>query len=82
MKAINVSKSERELNALLEQARQENLIIRTPDGHEFILAEIKDFDRALELTRQNEELMRLLNRRGKQTATISLDDARSRLDVN
>ena len=60
MKTITVSSRARTLNALLKQALQENLILRTADGHEFLLAEIADFDREIELTRQNEELMQLL----------------------
>ena len=34
------------------------------DGCEFILAEIDDFDREIELSRQNEQLGRLLDSRG------------------
>lgn len=82
MKTITVSPRARTLNALLKQALQENLILRTADGHEFLLAEINDFDREIELTRQNEELMRLLDRRGQEKATISLAEAKAQLGVD
>ncbi len=82
MRTIKVSSRARTLNALLKQALQENLILRTQDGHEFILAEIDDFDREIELTRHNDELMRLLDARGQEKATISLAEARARLDAN
>ena len=82
MKTITVSSRARTLNALLKQALQENLILRTADGHEFLLAEIADFDREIELTRQNAELMRLLERRGQEKATISLAEARARSGVD
>lgn len=82
MKTITVSPREKKLNALLKQALQENLILRTADGHEFILAEIDDFNREIELTRQNEQLMRLLDVRGQEKATISLAEARARLDAD
>ncbi len=81
MKTITVSPHARTLNALLKQALEENLVLRTGDGHEFVLAEIDDFDREIELTRQNRELMRLLDSRGREKATISLAQARSRLGV-
>ena len=55
MKTITVSRRARTLNALLKQALEENLILKTEDGHEFVLAEIEDFDREIELTRQNDE---------------------------
>lgn len=81
MRTITVSRRARILNALLKQALEENLILKTEDGHEFVLAEIEDFDREVELTRQNDELMRLLDKRGQEKATISLSEARARLGI-
>ena len=80
-KTVTISSRARTLNDLLKQALQENLILRTADGREFILAEIDDFDREIELTRQNKEFMRLLDRRGQEKATISSADARRRLGI-
>jgi hypothetical protein len=82
MRTITISPRARTLNALLKQALQENLLLRTAEGHEFVLAEIDDFDREIDLTRQNEELMRLLDRRGQEKATISLAEARVRSGVD
>jgi hypothetical protein len=79
MKIVTLSSEKRSLDDLLKQASQESLILRTTDGREFILAEIDDFDREIELTRQNEELMRLLDARGQEKGTVSLADARARL---
>jgi hypothetical protein len=81
MKTITISRRARSVNALLEQARRHNLILRSPDGHEFILAEVDDFDREIELTRQNKELMALLDQRGKQTKTIPLDEVKTTLGL-
>jgi hypothetical protein len=82
MRTITISPRARTLNALLKRALQENLILRTAEGHEFVLAEIDDFDREIELTRQNEELMRLLDHRGQEKATVSLAEARVRSGVD
>jgi hypothetical protein len=82
MKTIVVSKRARSINALLKQAGQENIILRTADGREFILAEINDFDREIELTRQNKKLMEFLDRRAKQTKTISLEEAKVQLGLS
>lgn len=79
MKTVTVSPREKALSALLKQALQENLILKAVDGHEFILAEIDSFDREIELTRRNEQLMRLLDARKQEKATISLAEARARL---
>lgn len=81
MRTVIVSSRSRTLKALLKQALQGNLILRTVDGHEFILAEIDDFEREIELTRKNKKLMRLLDRRGRQRATISSPEARARAGV-
>ena len=81
MKSIAVSPRARSLNALLTQALDENLILKTEDGREFLLAEIDNFDREIELTRQNKELMRLLDQRGREKATVSIQEARARLGI-
>ena len=81
MKTIKVSKQARTLIALLKRARNENVILRSPEGDEFILAEIDDFSREIELTRQNKQLMKLLESRAKEKATISLEETKRRLDL-
>jgi len=81
MKTIKVSPQEKTLQALLKRASQENLILRAPDGREFIVAELDDFDREIELQRQNKEFMRFLDERGKEKATISAEEARRRLGL-
>ena len=82
MKTVKVTLRSRVLKALLMQARRANLILRDPDGREFILAEINDFDREIELTRKNKELMKLLDERGKQTSRIPLDHVKAELGLD
>jgi len=81
MKTVNVSAREKTVNTLLREAQKEGLILRSPDGHEFILAEIDDFNREIELTRQNQELMKLLDERGKQTKTIKAAGVKRQLGL-
>ena len=81
MKTIPVSRRARSLYAILDSARQENLILSLPDGTEFILAEIDSFDHEIELTRQNQQLMSLLEQRAKQTKRVSLAEARKLLGL-
>ena len=81
MKTIKVSQRSKTLNALLKQARRENLILRSADGQEFILAEIDDFDREIKLTRRNRAFMKLLDARARPTKTVSLAEAKRRLGV-
>jgi len=44
-------------------------------------SKIDDFDREIELTRKNKKLMALLERRARQTKTISLEDAKAQLGL-
>ena len=82
MRTVSISTRSKRLNALLRQARKENIILRTDDGVEFILAEIDDFNREIELTRQNKKLMKLLDARAKQTKTVPLAQAKTELGLN
>ena len=81
MKTIKVSKQAKALNALLKRARNGNVILRSAEGEEFILAEIDDFNREIELTRQNKQLMKLLDSRAKQKETLSLEETKRQLDI-
>jgi hypothetical protein len=66
---------------LLKKAREENVIIRSAEGDEFILADIDDFNREIELTRENKKLMKLLESRAKQEATVPLQEVKRRLGM-
>jgi len=81
MKTITISRRARSLTALLKRVRGENVILRSPEGEEFILAEVDDFNREIELTRQNRALMKFLDARARQTETVSSKQARALLGL-
>jgi hypothetical protein len=81
MKTITISRRARSVHALLKRARRENVILRSPEGEEFILAEVGDFNREIELTRQNRALMKFLDARARQTETVSFEDVKSLLGL-
>jgi hypothetical protein len=81
MKTITISRRARSVHALLQRARRENVILRSPEGEEFILAEVEDFNREIELARQNRALMKFLEARARQTETVSLEEAKSLLGL-
>jgi hypothetical protein len=66
---------------LLDQARNEDLIVRLADGSEFILVAIDDFDQEISRTRNNPKVMALLQARARQTATIPLNEVKTRLGL-
>ena len=81
MKTITISRRARSVHALLKRAHRENLILRSPEGEEFILAEVDDFDREIELARQNRALMDFLEARAGQTETVSFEEAKTLLGL-
>ena len=81
MRTITVFPEQDRVDALLTQAMQENIILKTIDGREFLLAELDDFEHEIELTRENQDLMRLLDERRQEVASISLAEVRERLGI-
>jgi len=74
MMTVTITGGSAEIRVLLEQARDEDVIVRTDDGSEFLLIVIDDFDHEIARTRRNEKLMALLDTRARQTWTITLDE--------
>jgi hypothetical protein len=81
MKTVKLSTRAKSINVLLKKAQKGGLILRSPEGHEFILAEIDDFNREIELTRQNKSLMKSLDERGKQNRTFKATDVKRQLGI-
>ena len=82
MKTVSISTKAKTINLLIKKAQRGGLILRSPEGQEFILAEINDFKREIELTRQNKALMRLLDARGKQTKTFKASDVKKQIGLD
>lgn len=81
MKTLNVSDELTSVKDLLDLASGENVILTTSEGREFILAEIDDFDRELELIRENDELMEFLRLRSSEDKTFTLSEVREKLGL-
>jgi hypothetical protein len=79
MKAVTITGDSGEIRALLEQARDEDVIVRMDDGSEFLLSAVDDFDHEIARTRRSEKLTALLDERAGQTRTIPLEEVRRRL---
>jgi len=82
MKTVNIPAQAKTVTSLLKKAQRGGLILRSPKGHEFTLAEIDDFNREIELTRRNKALMKMLDARGKQTKTFKSSDAKKQLNLD
>jgi acid stress-induced BolA-like protein IbaG/YrbA len=82
MKTITIPAQAEEINTLLEQARQEDVLVRASDGTEFMLTAVDDFDEEIARTRRSTKLMALLDERAKQTQTIPLDEVKRQLGLS
>jgi hypothetical protein len=81
VKTIDFAQAPPDVAQLLDQARDEDLIVRLADGSEFLLVALDDFDQEIARTRNNPKLMALLEARAKQTETIPLDEVKRRLGL-
>ena len=81
MKTIRIPPQSTDLNALLEEARREDVILRAPDGSEFMLTAVDDFDWEIVQTRRSTRLMALLDERAQQENTVPLDEVRRKLGL-
>ena len=79
MKTIGLTEGALNLEGVLGMASQENVILRMEDGREFVLAEVDNFDREVELTRKNQELMNFLDERSNDQGVFTVEQAREQL---
>jgi hypothetical protein len=81
MKTVSIPAQSTEIDALLDDAREDSLLVRTADGSEFVVTPVDDFDLELVRTRQNDKLMALLDERARQTACVSLEEVKRQLGL-
>ena len=82
MKTVSISQDSNEVNALLAQARDDDILVQTADGTEFVVSIVDDFDHDIARTRQNTKLMALLEERAKQTESVPLTEVRHLLGLS
>lgn len=81
MKTLNMSKRSRAVKALLDQARDEDLVVRAEDGTQFLIQAIGEFDREIEKQRRNKKLMAFLDECAKQTEWTPLAKVEKELRI-
>lgn len=93
MNVITVPAEDKMLNKLLEQARQDGLILETVDGQRFMLISVEDwigfevgegddFEHEVELTGQHKALMEFLDERRSKNKRISLAKIKEQLGLD
>lgn len=80
MKTVDLTTSSN-LKDLLDLARKEAVLLKTPEGREFILAEVDDLEDEVASVRQNRELLEFLDQRSREKGALSLDQVRRQLGL-
>ena len=81
MKTIELSQVRGGLDEVLNLAAEENVVLTTTDGRQFIVAEIDDFETEVRLVRENRQLMEFLRQRSAPGKTYTLDEVRKELNL-
>ena len=81
MKTIDLSEILPTLMEILDQADEDTIILKTPEGREFLLAAVDNFAQEVALVGQNEELMQFLAQRSKEKKRYTLSQVREQLNA-
>jgi len=80
MKTIDLKKEKLDLDGVIKIARREPVLLVTPDGKEFCIAEADDFDREVEALRGSQAFQRFLDERSASTKRITLEEIEAEID--
>jgi hypothetical protein len=82
VKTVSVPKGSRTVKALLDQARDEDVVVRTDDGTQFLIRAMDEFGREVERQRRNKKLMAYLDQCAQETEWIPLAEVERRLRLS
>lgn len=80
MKAIDLEKELLDLEAVIKLANQEPVLLVTPGGKEFCLAEADDFAQEVETLRGSPVFQRFLDERSASTRRIPLAEIEAEIE--
>ena len=74
MKTVNLENQKLDLEAVINLARHEAVLLLTADGKEFCIAEADDFEREVETLRNSQAFQMFLDERSACTQRIPLEE--------
>jgi hypothetical protein len=80
MKTIDLEKEKMDLAAVIKIARREPVLLLTPDGKEFCIAEADDFEKEVEALRGSQAFQRFLDERSASAGRIPLEDIEAEIE--
>lgn len=81
MRTIDLGTSRFSLEDVLESARSNTVLIKSADGHSYVISAADDLSTEVELLRQNHEFVALLDELKRDTSSVSLEDVRRRFGI-
>ncbi len=80
MKTVNLEKEKLNLKDVINLARREPVLLITPDGKEFCIAEADDFEREVEALRGSQAFQKFLDERSSCERRIPLEEIEKELE--
>jgi hypothetical protein len=80
MRTIELDKEPLDLETAIKLASQEPVLLVTPEGKEFCLAEADDFEREVETLRGSQAFQRFLEERAASTKRIPLEEIEAEIE--
>ena len=80
MKTVNLEEEKLDLEAVIQLARQEPVVLLTADGKEFVLAEADDFEQEVETLRSSQTFQRFLAERSQNPRRIPLEEIEAEIE--
>jgi hypothetical protein len=80
MKTVDLTKEKLDLEAVIKIASREPILLVTPDGKEFCIAEADDFEREVEALRGSRAFQRFLDDRSASTKRIPLEEIEAEIE--
>ena len=80
MRTIDLEKEPLDLEAVIKLASQEPVLLVTPEGKEFCLAEADDFEREVETLRGSQAFQHFLDERSVCTKRIPLEEIEAEIE--
>jgi PHD/YefM family antitoxin component YafN of YafNO toxin-antitoxin module len=80
MRTVNLEEEKLDLEAVIQLASKEPVVLVTADGREFVLAEADDFEQEVETLRNSQTFQRFLDERSQNPRRIPLEEIEAEIE--